>query len=181
MPKDHPATRLDRRHACALLAAAPLAARAQAPSDGAVQIDRWPAQRPVPALDLRDLDGRAWTLTALRGRPVVLNFWATWCAPCREEMPSLELMAARHEAQGLQLLGVNFQEGERTVRRFLEQALVSFPILLDRDGAVAKAWQASIFPTTVLVGRDGRPRQVVRGALDWTGGTARGLLQALLG
>ena len=72
----------------------------------------WPAERPTPGLELIDLGGRVWSLAALKGRPVLLNFWASWCEPCRVEMPSLERLAAKHGRTKLVVLTVNYQEPE---------------------------------------------------------------------
>ena len=140
----------------------------------------WPADRPTPAFSLTDVDGKSWSLTALKGRPVLLNFWASWCEPCRAEMPSLERLQTRHEKAGLLVLSVNYQEPLPTIRRFLEALPFSLPILLDRDGDAASAWTPRVFPTTVLIDRTGRPRSSVIGELDWMGDTARMLLQPLL-
>jgi thiol-disulfide isomerase/thioredoxin len=140
----------------------------------------WPATKPVPALALTDLDGKAWTLDVVKGHPVVLNFWASWCEPCRAEMPSLELLATRHEAAGLVVLAVNYKEALPAIQRYLDALPFSLPILLDRDGDAASAWTPRVFPTTVLIGRDGVPRQSVIGELDWTGGAARTLIEPLL-
>ena len=140
----------------------------------------WPADRPVPALQLNDLDGKPWRLAALKGRPVLLNFWATWCEPCRAEMPSLERLAARHERAGLVVLAVNFKEPVPTIRRFLELQPSTLTILLDTDGDAASAWTPRVFPTTVLIDRSGTPRQSVLGDLDWSGGAARELVEPLL-
>ena len=140
----------------------------------------WPAARPSPGLALTDLDGRAWSLAALKGRPVLLNFWASWCEPCRAEMPSLEWVQTRHEKAGLLVLSVNYQEPLPTIRRFLEALPFSLPILLDRDGEAAGAWTPRVFPTTVLIDRRGSPRSSVIGELDWMSETARGLLEPLL-
>jgi thiol-disulfide isomerase/thioredoxin len=140
----------------------------------------WPKARPAPPLALSDLDGRPWTLAALRGRPVMLNFWASWCEPCRAEMPSLDLLAARHEHDGLVVLTVNFKDGELAIRRFLDAVSLTLPVLLDRDGAAARAWDVTMFPTTLLIDRRGSPHSVVRGEVDWTGEDGRTIVALLL-
>ena len=140
----------------------------------------WPADKPAPALALTDLDGKAWNLADLKGRPVLLNFWASWCEPCRAEMPSLELLATRHERAGLVVLSVNYKEPVATIRHFLEALPFSLPILLDSDGEAAAAWTPRVFPTTVLIDRSGAPQHSVIGELDWMGGTAREMLGPLL-
>lgn len=140
----------------------------------------WPPSRAVPPLSLPDLEGRAWSLQALRGRPVALNFWASWCEPCRAEMPSLDLMALKYEREGLAVLTVNFKDGAQTVRRFLEAVPLSLPVLMDRDGSVAKAWGVNVFPTTLLVSRRGAPVGVVRGEVEWNGADGKRLIESLL-
>lgn len=121
----------------------------------------------MPALRLPRLDGGPWDLAAQRGHPVVVSFWASWCEPCRDEMPSLALMAQRHAADGLLLVTVNYQEGERPIRGFLRALELDLPVLLDRDGACTAAWTPRVFPTTVLIDALGRPRQRVVGEVDW--------------
>lgn len=140
----------------------------------------WPEGKAVPALGLTDLDGKTWNLAALKGQPVMLNFWATWCEPCRAEMPSLERVATRHERAGLVVLAVNYKEAAPVIRRFLDASPFSLPILLDRDGAAAAAWTPRVFPTTVLIDRHGTPRHSVLGDLDWLGPAARELIEPLL-
>ena len=125
------------------------------------------------------MDGKAWTLAAVRGQVVVLNFWASWCEPCRAEMPSLELLATRHERDGLTVLSVNYQEALTVIKRFLDVLPFSLPILLDRDGAATAAWTPRVFPTTVLIDRGGTPRTQVLGDLDWLGTEARALIEPL--
>ncbi len=138
------------------------------------------ARRQANAAARADLDGKAWSLAALKGRPVVLNFWASWCEPCRAEMPSLELLQTRHEKTGLVILSVNYQEPLPKIRRFLEVLPFSLPILLDREGEAAAAWTPRVFPTTVLIDRSGAARQSVIGEIDWMGNIARGLIEPLL-
>jgi thiol-disulfide isomerase/thioredoxin len=141
----------------------------------------WPAGKPAPALALQDLDGKAWSLAGLKGRAVVINFWATWCEPCRAELPSLEALAARHGRDGLVVLTVNYQESVAAIERFLAIAPLSLPVLLDRDGQAARAWTPRIFPSTVLVGRTGRPSLLVVGEVEWAGAAAGEWVKPLLG
>ena len=140
----------------------------------------WPADKPTPPLNLTDMDGKAWSLAALRGQVVLLNFWASWCEPCRAEMPSLELLASRHERAGLAVLAVNYKEALPAIKRFLDVQPVLLPILLDHDGMTAAAWTPRVFPATVLIDRLGVPRTQVLGELDWMAGAARELLEPLL-
>jgi len=160
----------------AALAAAGWPSRAQA----AHVVRPWPEGKAAPALSLADLDGKMWNLAALKGQVVALNFWATWCEPCRAEMPSLELLAAQHERDGLTILAVNYKESLPTVKRFLETLPFSLPILLDRDGNATGDWTPRIFPTTVLIDRAGVPRLSVLGELEWNGPVARELVAPLL-
>lgn len=158
-----------RRLALAGLLLAPALLRA---ADGPAPVP-WPARRATPALALPAWDGPAQSLAALRGQPVLLNFWASWCEPCRVEMPSLELLATRHAADGLQVLAVNFRETDGAIRRYLDQTSLSLPVLRDRDGAAAAAFGVRIFPTTIAIGRHGRVLFSVVGEVDWTGPRAR--------
>lgn len=138
----------------------------------AVPLD-WPASRPVPALALPSLDGVAWNLSEQRGVPVLLNFWASWCGPCRAELPSLELLAHRLGPAGLRVVAVNFREAAPAINRFLQSELFTVPVLLDADGRVSRAWGARILPTSVLIDRTGRPLWTITGEVDWTGPAAR--------
>lgn len=140
----------------------------------------WPKSLPTPALTLPGFEGSAWSLTEAKGRPVLLNFWASWCEPCRAEMPSLELLAQRHEAEGLLVLAVNHRETDAAIRRFLQTMPISLPILRDTDGATSRSFGVRIFPTSVLIARDGRAAFSVIGELDWTGAQARQWIAPLL-
>ncbi len=140
----------------------------------------WPASRPTPALELTDLSGKAWSLAALKGRTVLLNFWASWCEPCRAEMPSLERLAVTHGPTKLVVLTVNYQEPEATIRRFLEARPVALPILLDPEGDAAGLWTPRVFPSTVLIDRNGAARSTVVGELDWAGPEAHAVIEPLL-
>jgi thiol-disulfide isomerase/thioredoxin len=138
----------------------------RAANDAAARKD-WPRQRATPAVELVGLDGQPWRLAGARGAPVLLNFWATWCEPCRAEMPALQELAQQHRDAGLRLLAVNYKEPEARVRRFLEQAGLALPVLLDREGAAAKSFDVRIFPSTIAIDRRGRAKFIVTGEFDW--------------
>jgi thiol-disulfide isomerase/thioredoxin len=140
----------------------------------------WPRQQPTPALDLPLLDGGRWRLDDARGKLVLLNFWASWCEPCRSEMPSLELLAARFEPEGLAVVTVNHRETASAIQRYLALMPLSLPVLRDGDGLASKAWGAGVFPTTVAVGRDGRARSTRIGEVDWNAPTERAWVAGLL-
>jgi thiol-disulfide isomerase/thioredoxin len=116
----------------------------------------------------------------LRGRPLLLNFWASWCEPCRAEMPSLELLESRHASAGLKVLAINFRETDGTVKRFVEQTGLSLTVLRDRDGGTARDYGVKIYPTTIAVDRAGRARFSVTGEVDWLGPDAARWLRPLL-
>ena len=128
----------------------------------------WPRKRATPAVELAGLDGQPWRLGAARGQPVLLNFWATWCEPCRAEMPALQQLAGAHRDTGMQVLAVNYRETEGAVRRFLEKTGLELPVLLDREGAAAKSFDVRIFPSTIGIDRRGQARFVVTGEFDWS-------------
>ncbi|MEZ5606381.1 MAG: TlpA disulfide reductase family protein [Burkholderiaceae bacterium] len=163
-----------RAMASLLLAAALPAARAQNVSKP------WPAGRALPPLAATDLNGKAWDLSALRGRAVLINFWATWCAPCKEEMPTLQTLAEL-EGERLAVLAVNVREPLPRVRRYVQSSGLSLAVLPDPKGEITQAWGIKVFPTTVLIDASGRPRQVVSGAVDWTGAPALNWIKALGG
>ncbi|WP_161799039.1 TlpA disulfide reductase family protein [Caenimonas sp. SL110] len=144
----------------------------------AAEVIAWPPPRRAPAFSAMDPEGRTWTLADVRGKVVLLNFWATWCEPCRVEMPALGQLAASD--QRIAVLSVNFKENASRAERFMRDAAPNVPILLDTDGSVAKAWGVKIFPTTVVIARDGQLRWRVRGEFDWVGDEASRLIRGLL-
>ncbi len=134
----------------------------------------------TPPLVLQDLSGRQVRLDAYRGTVVLVNFWATWCEPCREEMPSIGRLKASFAGKPFEVLAVNLGEPETRIRAFLEKVPMDFPVLLDRDMAVSKAWGARALPATYLIGPDGRIRYHYRGELDWSQESVKKLVAGLL-
>ena len=134
----------------------------------------------TPPLVLSDLEGVKHRLADYRGKVVLVNFWATWCVPCRDEMPSIERLRATLEGKPFVVLAVNLAEPESRIRKFLEAVPVRFPVLLDRDTQASKAWQARLLPVTYIVGPDGAIRYRYVGELDWSGPEARKAILGLL-
>lgn len=122
---------------------------------------------PAAPLALRDLDGRSVDLTQMRGKVVLVNFWATYCKPCRAEMPSLDRLRSRLAPRGLEVLGVDVGEDADAVRRFTATVPVGFPLLLDPEGSTMARWKAIALPTTLVIDRRGRLRARLTGEADW--------------
>jgi cytochrome c biogenesis protein CcmG/thiol:disulfide interchange protein DsbE len=126
-----------------------------------------PSQALAPDFELATLDGGSIRLADLRGKVVLLNFWATWCPPCKAEMPDLDaLHRAYGETQGLVVLGVNLQEPVDTVAPFVRDRNLSFPILLDTDGRVTSdLFHVRPLPTTFIIDRQGYIRDAWNGQI----------------
>jgi peroxiredoxin len=154
---------VDRR---SLLAAAALALMAPASRATAI-LSEWKGPPAAPPIELFTPDGTLFTLASLRGQVVLVHFWANWCEPCVTEMPSLQRLRDQF-APSFEILGVNYQEGPARIKSFIDKTGISFPIVRDTDGAVAKAWGARIFPASYVVDRAGDVRHVLIGAADWT-------------
>jgi peroxiredoxin len=120
-----------------------------------------------PNFELVDITGATRNLADHAGRPVLVHFFATWCEPCRPEMESLQRLAAREDATAIRILAISVAEPDGRVRRFFESAPVSFPVLLDRDRATAKAWGVATLPTTFLLDPDLVPRLFIERDLAW--------------
>lgn len=119
----------------------------------------------APDFRLPTLDGDVVQLSALRGRPVLVNFWASWCGPCGSEMPALEQVARDYRGSGLVVIGVNQLEDQATVRQFVQELGLTFPIALDQDGTTSRQWQVYGIPQTYLIGPDGIIRKAWIGPL----------------
>jgi peroxiredoxin len=118
---------------------------------------------PAPDFTLQSRGGEAITLSDLAGDVVLINFWATWCGPCREEMPHLEALYERYADLGFTLLGVNVEEDSTLSDEFLADVQVSFPILFDPDNGISELYDVVAMPSTVLVDRSGNMRFIHHG------------------
>jgi cytochrome c biogenesis protein CcmG, thiol:disulfide interchange protein DsbE len=173
------ATRLGR---LALLGAALLVATTvTVPRDAPADADRfipW-TRADTPVLALRDLSGRTHTLADHRGTVLLINFWATWCEPCREEMPSMRTLRERLAGR-FEILAINYGEAPSRVREFLERERLDFVALLDPNQDAARAWRVRVLPGSFLVDAEGRVRYSVIGEVDWTSEAAVRTVRSLL-
>ena len=126
-------------------------------------VDTLRAGAPAPAFELKSNSGKPVSLGALRGQIVLVNFWASWCGPCRKEMPILEQLNRQYRNKGVTLVGVNVEPDSEAASQWLKATPVSFPILYDVDSKVSKLYQVEGMPNTVIVDRKGNVRYIHRG------------------
>jgi thiol-disulfide isomerase/thioredoxin len=119
-------------------------------------------------------------LSALKGRVVFLNFWATWCGPCRSEMPSMEALYNRYKDEGFEILAVNCMESKPEVLAFMKNNGLSFPAALDEDGKVSNSYGIQAIPTTFILDRDGQIIVRLVGSINWDTPAMHAALESLL-
>jgi len=122
---------------------------------------------PAPAFELIDLDDQVHKLSDYKGQPLIVNFWATWCPPCREEMPSMERAWQTLQDQGIAMVGINVGEDFDAVFGFLGQIEVTFPLLLDSSGEESRRWPIRGLPTTYVINKEGEIVYQAIGGRDW--------------
>jgi peroxiredoxin len=136
---------------------------------------------PAPNFQLRDMNGRTVSLSELRGKVVLLNFWATWCGPCRVEMPAMERLYRAYDRKDFEILAVSTDaQGVAVTRPFQEENKLTFPILHDSDFRVGLSYGARTLPMTFMVDRQGIVRQHIFGARDWEAPEAHQLIEMLM-
>jgi len=165
----------------ALLAFGPGPASAMDPLFEALAVTHVSGGAPAPDFALATPDGKQHlSLASLRGKVVLLNFWATWCPPCREEMPSIERLHQEFRNQGLAVVAVDLQESPKQVARFMRDFRLNFPAVLDAEGKVAAQYQVRALPATFLVDRAGRVVGQALGPRDWASAESKALMRLLL-
>lgn len=132
----------------------------------------------APALALNDLNGKRHDLADYRGKVTMVQFWATYCAPCIKEMPSVARLKAKLAGRPFAILGVNMGESDKEVREFLKKIKVDFTILLDPEAQAIAAWKVFVAPSTFLVDARGNIRYTLQGGAEWD---APEMLQAIEG
>jgi len=135
----------------------------------------WPVRAVTPTLEAVDIQGKAWNATELSGKVVVLNFWATWCAPCKDELPTLQTLHDISDSQTV-VLTINVREPAARAARYMQSTGMTFPVISDAKGELAKRWNVTVYPTTILMAPNGQARWRIVGDVDWSGAQANAWL-----
>jgi thiol-disulfide isomerase/thioredoxin len=146
----------------------------------AAEILRHEPREPAPPLELVDLSDVKSDLSGVDGRVVLVNFWASWCAPCLVEMPAMQRLQERLADRRFTVLAVNAGEGRDRIWRTRQRLGLHFPMLQDPGRKVTRAWEVDLFPTSFLMDAEGRVAYTIRGMLDWNGPKAQSLIETLL-
>ncbi len=161
MPDRHALTRAVV-YACLLFVSLPSIATDALPK-GLLVLDG----REAPPLVLSDLDGERWDISESRGHWLFVHFWATWCGPCRQEMPTIQAIFPKFDASQLEIVLINTAESEDTVFSFLAEVAPDITPLMDTDGLVTEQWQPRGLPATFFVDPEGRLRYLALGGRPW--------------
>lgn len=136
---------------------------------------------PAPNVTLPTLDGRPFSLADLRGKVVLVNFWATWCVLCQWEMPLMEKLYQAYKARGFVVVAISLdREGVAVVKPFVQEKKLTYPVLLDTSRQGAKQFGLVGVPATFLVGPDGLSKGITYGPKEWNGAEARAVIESLL-
>ena len=139
----------------------------------------WPNTQKVPSFSFKDSTGREYKPENLRGKKVVLNFWATWCAPCKEELPSLQLFSDLQNPDQILVLTINVKEPTNRAQRFMHNNQISLPLISDPQGEWAQKFGVKVYPTTLLIDSKGQIKWRIVGEVDWTSAEPQGWVNAL--
>jgi len=126
-----------------------------------------PSANKIIDFTLKDLNGKSHTLSKYKGKVIFLNFWATWCPPCRAEMPAMQKMYKSWNSKKYVMLAVNIGQNKKTVKSFAAENGYTFPILLDSTSSIAKKYRVSGIPTTYIINKEGKIVTRIVGAREW--------------
>jgi peroxiredoxin len=126
-----------------------------------------PEKPPAPVFELRDMDDKIHTLADYKGKPLIVNFWATWCPPCRAELPSMNRAWAKVKDEGIAMIAINIGEDEDSIFAFTAQYPIDFTVLLDEESEQLSPWQISGLPTTYVIDPEGRVVFQAMGDREW--------------
>jgi thiol-disulfide isomerase/thioredoxin len=147
---------------------------------GSRELSPYTAQPGTAAIDLPDVKGQQHSLEDYRGQVVLVNFWASWCPPCIQEMPVLERLKQALNDQPFEVLAVNVGEQKYRVWKFVKLISFGLPVLLDTRKDIFKAWGASVLPTSFLLDKQGRIRYRVQGDIEWNSENVISLIEQLI-
>ena len=122
--------------------------------------------KPIP-FSLQDVTGKTYTRNDFTGKVTIVNFWASWCPPCVEEIPSLNRLRAKTQGSNIELISINYAESAQQIKTFMKLVAVDFPVLIDPDGKLAGEWKVVAFPSTFVIGPDGNIHYGVNAAIHW--------------
>lgn len=139
----------------------------------------WPINQKTPLFFFKDTNGLEYKPETLRGKKIVLNFWATWCAPCKEELPSLQIFSDLQNPDQVLVLTVNVKEPAGRAQRFMQNNQMNLPLISDAQGEWAKKFGVKVFPTTLLLDSKGQVKWRIMGEVDWTSAAPQGWVNSL--
>lgn len=145
-----------------------------------LELKKYTGKFTPPALKLADIDGVKYERNSYEGQVTVINFWASWCGPCVEEIPALNNLRKRMADKAFELISVNYAEDKQTVEQFMKEVQVDFPVLMDETGKISSIWKVLVYPATYVIAPDGNISYAVNGAIHWDSDDVIQQLNALL-
>jgi thiol-disulfide isomerase/thioredoxin len=139
----------------------------------------WSSTNKILSGQFKDSSGQTWSAESLRGKKLVINFWATWCAPCKEELPTLQVFSDLQDPNQTVVLTINVKEPATRALRFMQNNQMNLPLIPDPQGEWAKKFDVKVFPTTLLVAPSGHIRWRIVGEVDWSAQTAQTWVDSL--
>ena len=143
-------------------------------------LEPFQGQEPQPGFSLVDLSGQVHDLESYRGRVLLINFWASWCPPCIQEMPALKRLEERFAGRPFAIVAINTSEKKYKVRKFVKLIDLRLKVLLDSNGETFKAWGGEVLPTSFLLDTGGRISHIGLGPLDWDGEEVVSVIETML-